>query len=215
MILIILTACFWQFAFAKSNVTEPIQMNAIAEFKDLKGNAVTLNGIHVPTQSNFFIYEDGEAYMSHVERSQERLRKLQFESGKFKAINGDFKLKKRLYWSLTEIHNIRNKDWDDFDKANGSGNDVLLREIEVGECGRVKFVATDVNHDRPGSRYNQQKVIIPARGEFVFNHNSHVEYLRCYEDGRTVIGLLWCGAKGYCGQGLAGVVVGKSNGAEN
>jgi hypothetical protein len=163
------------------NIYEPREIADGAKLMSEKNVEISLNGIMVPTDSNYFIYEHGNAYMTHVEQSQSRLRKIEFLNGKFEAIKTGNKLEKPLSFTLSYIYKVLDSNPE---------------EIPIYNCKNITFEKTP---------YPEQQIKIPNFGIITLAFNSHLEYLNCNENGSVVFGTIFCGNSGYCGQQLFGI----------
>ena len=174
------------------------------EFAPQGGEKRWLRGVAVPTDSNFFIYEGGYAYMSHVERSQDRLRRVDFIDGRFGLVPYGAKLGKDLKCSLTAINALIYRDNDALRAQNRPGEKVLFRSEAIEGCGKIDYFAT-LDQDRQVATPDGIDVVVPNRGVFNISANEHVENVSCPDERTILLGTLSCGMSGYCGQVLVGV----------
>lgn len=148
------------------------------EFQPESGVDYIIRGVAVPTTSNFFIYEDGQPYMTHVERSQSRLRKINFVNGDFKSEPFKGKLNKPLMFKLDYIHSVVYK-----------GN---------------KHISPNCNSaiiEKSGSASEAIKI----NGFGIIKSTLPIEFMNCNLDGSVLIGVLHCFRSGYCRQALWGI----------
>jgi hypothetical protein len=188
-------------AFAESNL-RPVAQAVM--FTPTNSESRWLNGVAVPTDSNFFIYESGYTYMTHVEKSRQRLRRVDFVGEKFKLVPYKAELNKELKWSLTAIHRLIVADNDAL-RARGQPGERVSFKSETNEgCGRIDYFAT-LDHEGLSMNSDGMDVVVSNKGVFKLAVHEHVENLSC-PDGRTILlGTLSCGMSGHCGQSLVGV----------
>ncbi len=180
---------FCQFVYA-ANVTEPIVATSLAKFYFGGNLALSGTGIRVPTHSNYFAFHDGRIFMTHVEKSSERLREISFVDNKFVVSSVD----KIPPFKMEFTKNL------------------------VNDINKEKIYRKNVFNCPAGIKmhYAQSIIIIPGLGNIHYSEydidgaSFAIQFLKC-ADEYIVIGSLKCFSSGYCEQQIHGTKLPKSS----
>ena len=159
------------------DIFTPKEIDYGIEFIPENGESYHIQGVVVPTASNFFIYESGQPYMTHVEKSKARLRKIDFLNGVFfsNAFSGE--LNKPLEFKLSYVHSV------------------IEGQSEISKnCNIAVFSKTTDS---------EKAITIPNYG--TIKYAGSLEFMNCNKNNVILIGTLFCLNSGSCEQQLYGI----------
>jgi hypothetical protein len=183
-------SCFFQFVYA-ANVTEPVIANSLVNFY-FEGNLSTSGtGIKVPTHSNYFSFHEGRIFMTHVEKSNERLREISFVDNKFVVSNVEKNLPFQMKFDRALVNEVNKELFytkNIYNCPMGTVYDRGRRIITIPGVAAIHYLEVDLN-------------------EYLENEQSKstfaIQFLKCTDD-YIVIASLKCISSGYCEQQIHG-----------
>ncbi len=163
------------FASQLSMAATPIELipsKDIAILETKNGQKNLLTGVRVPTTSNYFLYDSGHAYMTHVNKSKERLRRIEIVNHQLFLKTANDPVTTQGAFDIKDIRNTLEKRW----KSNN-----------IFECNDISF-STDLS--------KALTLSIPAVGAITLAKNHALEYIRCGSNGDVLLGTVYCQEKG-------------------